>query len=413
MTLFTSTDFASASGSGSDWRDTSKNVLEQLVSAKGSSGDFNFGFIYISDHLAGDTTSIFNLFKSVLKIDNWIGSVGMGVIGCGESYVNMPAISVMIGRFPENSFCIFPDQENGTSEEIPQDKVKDWLLKNPLMLSIVHGDPISDTDPQVMLRDLDNMTDSFIIGGLTSSRAEHYQIANSVCSGTLSGVFFSEDIPVATTLSQGCNPISKYYTVTKSDGSHILELDNKRALDVFQDALQEFAKEKLGGKAEAFTINIEKSDTDEYLPDEYKRLFKGQVHIALPISQSDQNDFMVRNIKNIDMDEGSIAISDDIEVGNNIMFVERNDQTVPSDLSHVLVKLRKRIQSERGCFEPKAALYISCIVRGFNKAKKGEDEEMSLIQDIIGDIPLTGFYAGGEINNARLYGYTGVLALFF
>jgi len=38
--------------------------------------------------------------------------------------------------------------------------------------------------------------------------------------------------------------------------------------------------------------------------------------------------------------------------------------------------------------------------------------EMELIADRLGDVPLVGFYANGEISGNRLYGYTGVLALF-
>jgi small ligand-binding sensory domain FIST len=34
-----------------------------------------------------------------------------------------------------------------------------------------------------------------------------------------------------------------------------------------------------------------------------------------------------------------------------------------------------------------------------------------LIRETFGDMPLTGFFANGEISNNRLYGYTGVLTL--
>ena len=37
---------------------------------------------------------------------------------------------------------------------------------------------------------------------------------------------------------------------------------------------------------------------------------------------------------------------------------------------------------------------------------------MALIRDQMGDFPLVGFYGNGEISSNRLYGYTGVLALF-
>jgi small ligand-binding sensory domain FIST len=40
------------------------------------------------------------------------------------------------------------------------------------------------------------------------------------------------------------------------------------------------------------------------------------------------------------------------------------------------------------------------------------DKDARLAGEQLGDFPLVGFYAGGEISNARLYGYTGVLVLF-
>ena len=36
-----------------------------------------------------------------------------------------------------------------------------------------------------------------------------------------------------------------------------------------------------------------------------------------------------------------------------------------------------------------------------------------MINNILGDVPLVGFFGNGEISDARLYAYTGVLALFF
>jgi small ligand-binding sensory domain FIST len=41
-----------------------------------------------------------------------------------------------------------------------------------------------------------------------------------------------------------------------------------------------------------------------------------------------------------------------------------------------------------------------------------QNREMELIRDALGDFPLVGFFANGEISHNRLYGYTGVLTLF-
>ena len=75
----------------------------------------------------------------------------------------------------------------------------------------------------------------------------------------------------------------------------------------------------------------------------------------------------------------------------------------------MLLSLRKRITESSGQFNPQGALYISCSARCEGCDKTGD---MDLIQEIIGEIPLAGFYANGEISNHHLYGYTGILILF-
>ena len=96
-----------------------------------------------------------------------------------------------------------------------------------------------------------------------------------------------------------------------------------------------------------------------------------------------------------------------------MFFVERDENNLTSDLSKALITLRNRVMAERGSFVPKGALYISCIARGFAQDPDIATNEIDLIRDIIGEVPLCGFYAGGEINNARFYSYAGVLTLFF
>ena len=60
---------------------------------------------------------------------------------------------------------------------------------------------------------------------------------------------------------------------------------------------------------------------------------------------------------------------------------------------------------------PKGGVYVSCVARGPNLFGK-DSEELKMIREVLGDFPLAGFYANGEISNNRLYGYTGVLTLF-
>ena len=69
------------------------------------------------------------------------------------------------------------------------------------------------------------------------------------------------------------------------------------------------------------------------------------------------------------------------------------------------------LNSIKPSISPKGAIYFSCLGRG--KAQFGPDSrELKTVQEVLGDIPLVGFFCNGEISNGRLYGYTGVLTLF-
>ena len=41
-----------------------------------------------------------------------------------------------------------------------------------------------------------------------------------------------------------------------------------------------------------------------------------------------------------------------------------------------------------------------------------DSAELVMIKETLGDFPLVGFFANGEISNDQLYGYTGVLTVF-
>ncbi|MDA0342478.1 MAG: histidine kinase, partial [Proteobacteria bacterium] len=40
------------------------------------------------------------------------------------------------------------------------------------------------------------------------------------------------------------------------------------------------------------------------------------------------------------------------------------------------------------------------------------DRETDIIRDTLGEFPMAGFFANGEISRDRIYAYTGVLTLF-
>lgn len=408
-----SSQFVSATATGTDWRDTSKKILEFLKPVAADDKEFNLGFLYLSDRLADDAGSIVNLFQSVLSIENWVGCTGVGVCANGESHIDVPAISVMIGKFDESDFCVFPslDKEDGQDSPV-QEALKPWLDQNAPMMVLTHGNPLSDADPVHTVENLRGFTDGFLIGGLSSSRGAHTQIANKACVCDLSGAAFSMNVKIATALTQGCIPIGKTHTITRGENHVIEELDEQSALDIFEDDLRSMTMKKIEQNPDDIVLEIDEKTGKEIIPEQYQHLFKGEVHVAFPISESDQQDYLVRNITGMDTDSGTLMVSQNIEPGERILFVHRSEETTEQDLSRMLVSLRERIQKEEGHFDIKGAIYISCAARALDENGNQKSGEMQLIQEVIGDAPLTGFYAGGEILNGRLYGYTGILTLF-
>ena len=86
-------------------------------------------------------------------------------------------------------------------------------------------------------------------------------------------------------------------------------------------------------------------------------------------------------------------------------FCRRDHASARDDLRRMLEDVAGRAGGA-----PKAALYYSCVARGQNLFGPSS-EELQIVREVLGDLPLTGFFANGEISNNRLYGYTGVLTL--
>jgi small ligand-binding sensory domain FIST len=89
-----------------------------------------------------------------------------------------------------------------------------------------------------------------------------------------------------------------------------------------------------------------------------------------------------------------------------VMFCRRDPASALEDLKRMLTGLKRRAGQA-----PKAGLYFSCVARGPNLFG-ADSEELKTIREALGDFPLAGFFGNGEIAHDRLYGYTGVLALF-
>lgn len=385
--------FKAAAAVHEEWGMAVKDCLDQLGPVQGG----NLGFLYITDALADHATSIVTLLRGVTGIRDWVGTVGIGVCANGLEIFDQPAVSVMVARLPEETFRPFPIVTG------PLDPLRraagGWLDKHGAALALVHADPRHPSLADLVVG-LAEGTGAYLVGGLAASRKEFPQFAISgdtatglsgpvsgigPAEGGVSGVLFSADLPVATARTQGCLPIGPTRTITASDDNVVLEIDGRPALEIF------------------------KEDIGPELARDLRRV-AGTIFVGLPVAGTDVQDYLVRDLIAIDPRAGWISVAERVQTGQSILFTRRDRESAEADMRRMLAGLKKRVKGV-----PKGALYVSCIARGPSLFGDGEDggaTELSMIREVFGDVPLTGFFASGEISHNRLYGYTGVLTLF-
>jgi small ligand-binding sensory domain FIST len=372
--------FRYAHGAGADWGQVAKTLATGL--GDGADETDGLGFLYLTEQLAGDAASVLTFLRETTGVENWVGAVGYGVAATRTEYFNEPAGVALVAPFGADQFKIIDtigrdlesqDMGNGGADVFTPAGGGD------VALAVIHGDGTNAAIPEV-IAGFAEQSGAFLVGGLTALTPDA-QVAGGVTGGGLSGVVLAPGLGQVTGLSQGCVPIGPAHVITDGQDDVLVELDRRPALDVF---------------------------IEDIGPDLAAQLEQaGQmVHAALLVPGSDQGDYLVRNLTGIDPDQGLLSIGEIIDTGQTMMFCVRNRDTAVADLKRMVVDLDRRLDAPA-----RGGLYFSCVARGPNQFGPGS-QEMSLIADALGDIPLAGFYANGEIFNHRLYGYTGVLVLF-
>ena len=342
----------------------------------------NFGFIYATDAMTMAFPELLKQCKTVTGIQHWVGTIGLGVIAPGQELYDMPAVSIMLAEFDQNEFTMVP------SINRPDDIASSirWPRQFATNFGVIHGDPFNPETQNLIEEIQQQIENGFIVGGLTSSRDKHYQVSDDVRAGGISGVLFSENISVITNLTQGCTPVGEKHTITKSRENAAFTLDRKPALEVLMH-------------------DMEISDYDEL---QFKA---NEIFIGLCIPGSDKSDYTVRNMVGFDPEHSIFAINDYINTDDEIVFCKRTQQTAVDDMQHMLDNMASRLKQTPENNTIRGGIYVSCLGRG-REQFGNNSEEIKMIQKTLGDFPLTGFFANGEIHHNKLYGYTGVLTLF-
>ena len=108
-----------------------------------------------------------------------------------------------------------------------------------------------------------------------------------------------------------------------------------------------------------------------------------------------------------------------------LAFCQRDVAAARRDLVRICSEIRDELRPGRPRCRPPARRPTPTRRRGASTARStsaapaaagrtsaGRRPKLKIVQHALGDVPLVGFFAGGEIARHHLYGYTGVLTVF-
>ena len=299
-----------AHAADADWRVAAEACLATLGTHGDGGNAANLGFAYASDAFAAHFSEISDFLRDASGIEHWVGSVGLGVCATGVEYFDDPALCLLTGRFPELAFRVFADIVDDM-QGFEADHGA-WCDQSGARFAMVHADPRNGAVDALVNALCERMDGGFVVGGLTSSRGAHPQLADGVTTGGVSGVLFGPQVSVVTRLTQGCSPLGPRHEISRCRGNLLTQLDGRPALDVFYQ------------------------DIGELLAADGAAPLLATVFAGLPVKGSDTGDYLVRNLVAIDEAGRALAIAAGVEEGDQVMFCRRDAAAAEQDMRRML-----------------------------------------------------------------------------
>ena len=120
-------------------------------------------------------------------------------------------------------------------------------------------------------------------------------------------------------------------------------------------------------------------------------------------------------ILGVSPDSGALAVGDEPRAGQSVRFHLRDALASAEDLDTHMGRYAQNVIAAPGGARPAGALLFSCLGRGQNRYGR-PDHDTDLFREKVGDVPLGGFFANGEIGSVGgttpLHGFTSSYALF-
>jgi len=383
--------FLSGHATHPDWRIAVALAAAQLDSqrVRPPAMTATLGWVYLSDHYAPHAKALLAELQQRWPGVDWIGAVGIGVSAGGVEYFDEPAVSLLLSDLPRSQYRLF-------SGGAP---LGAFLAHS----AQVHVDPSTADAAELIAEMSERTTSAYLFGGVASARTQAWQIANGLFQGGLSGVAVGPEVRLISRVTQGCQPVGPTRRITRSESNRVAQLDDEPALDCLLRDLGLTALDHREALPQLRQTLVGLNDA----PDE-----------ATPRTGQFGPATRVRHLLGLTPLDRGLAIAEQVEPGTQLTFCRRNTEAARRDLVRICSEIRDEVEGQGQDWPTDqpgtriaAAIYISCTGRG-GPHFGGPSAELAIVKHALGDVPLTGFFAGGEIAHHHLYGYTGVLTVF-
>jgi small ligand-binding sensory domain FIST len=386
--------FASGISDESEIHDALDEVMGPVSEAMGE-GPVDLALAFVSPHHADDFPRIAERIERQLQPRVALAVTAGAVLGGGVELERRAGIAILAGRLPgvmlhsfDAASLNWPAPEHdpaalraAVTGEDAADIAGMLLFADPFSTPMVKLIPaLSAALPGVP-----------VVGGMASggfNPGDNRLLLNGrILREGLIGVSLRGDLRVDCTVSQGCRPIGQPWIITKARHNVIQELGGRNVLQVIRSMVDTLSDEDRRLAQQGLLVGR--------VIDEYKDRFG-------------RGDFLIRNIIGADEASGYIAIADLVRVGQTVQFHVRDAKAAEEDL---------RLLLEQQKLHGPAAGAVLCTCNGRGAHMFGRPGvESSIIAEALGQPPLAGFFAAGEIgpigHQTFLHGFTASLAVF-
>ncbi len=353
---------------------------------------------FVTNHYEEAYDRIPELIEGHLSPKAFLGCTAAGVIGGGREIEQRPGFALVAAVLPDVEIHPFhlqagdlPDLDAGPERWVQSLGVQPSPTPHFLLLIDPGGAPAFDPRPMVQGLDYAYSSRAAKIGGLASVlQGNCLFLDRDVHRSGCVGVALQGNVAVDTVVAQGCRPVGSLSTVTGCSGYCLTELDDRPAVEVLVELYHA-------------------------LPPDDQQLLQSALHLGIAATEYKQElgqgDFLIRDVIQLDQEKGFIAVADLLRPGQTVQFHLRDAAAATQDLELML----QRYGQSPTPTQPTGALLFTCTGRGQHLFQE-PDHDSSKFADAVGDVPLGGFFCGGEIgqvgDSTYLHGYTSSFGIF-